>query len=288
MHPIRLIAMDMDGTLLTRVTPGQAAIPPENASVLRRCADMGISLALASGRMPDDAGFFVTDAGLPMHIIGLNGSVILESPGGEPLWEQHLPEALARRALPILLEHGLDAVVFGTWETASVQPRPLEWAQLTLGTFFGRKGGRLCYHSGCHWDQLLPRAGKLVALTDHDRDALTAARNRILHEFPEASVTSSWWSNFEINPAGADKGAALTRLAAHLGIPMSQVMAIGDNDNDVPMLRAAGVSVAMGNATDSARSAADYLTLPNDQHGVAAAIRAIVLGENIPGVVRLK
>lgn len=80
MTPIRLIAMDMDGTLLTRIDPVTARIPEENAAVLRRCVDAGVHLALASGRMPDDASFYAADAGLPMHIIGLNGGVILDSP----------------------------------------------------------------------------------------------------------------------------------------------------------------------------------------------------------------
>lgn len=287
MQPIRLIAMDMDGTLLTRTDPVTACIPGENAAVLRRCLDAGVHLVLASGRMPDDASFFAADAGLPMHIIGLNGSVILNRPHGEPLLERFLPADKARRVMEIMLESGADTTIFGLWEVVCMQEQPLSWAQRELGTYFGRPGGRLAYRpDGVGADALLARAGKVVALTQHDREGLAAARERVRSEFPELSVSSSWWNNFEVNPAGVDKGTALTELAGRLGIPMAQVLAIGDNDNDVPMLRASGVSVAMGNANAAARAAADYITLPNDQYGVAAAIRTLVFGENVPGVGR--
>lgn len=274
MPPIRLIAMDMDGTLLTRVDPVTARIPPENAAALRDCVRAGVHLALASGRMPDDAGFFALDAGLPMHIIGLNGGVILDGPGGAPVYERYLPEETARRVLSVMMDSGVDAAVFGAWEVVSMRERPLEWARIVLGSHFGREGGRLRYVSGgVGAEALLPHTGKIVALTDHDREGLAAAKARICAEFPDLAVTSSWWNNFEVNPAGVDKGSALRVLADRLGIPMTQVMAIGDNDNDVPMLRAAGIGVAMGNATPAAKSAADRLTLPNEAFGVAAAIR---------------
>lgn len=74
--PIRLIATDMDGTLLT----DEPLILPETADVLRRAAEKGIALSLASGRLPDDASFFAVDAKLPMHVIALNGAVTLVKP----------------------------------------------------------------------------------------------------------------------------------------------------------------------------------------------------------------
>ena len=285
MQPVRLIAMDMDGTLLTRIDPVTACIPPENAAALRRCMDAGVHLALASGRMPDDASFFADDAAIPMHIIGLNGSVTLDHPFGSVLSEHFLTEADARRILSILMDSGADVCIFGQWEVVCMQDRPLSWAQRELGTYFGRTGGRLTYRSGGDGaESLISRAGKIVALTESDREGLALARERISRELPHLKITSSWWNNFEVNPAGVDKGSALRELADRLGIPMEQVMAIGDNDNDVPMLKVAPISVAMGNASPAARDAARYLTLPNDRFGVAEAIHAIVFGEHSQNV----
>lgn len=284
MQPIRLIALDMDGTLLTCIDPVTACIPAPNADALVRCLDAGIHVALASGRMPDDASFFAADAKLPLHIIGLNGSVILDEPFGAPCDERFLPEDVARGVFSIMVESGVDVAVFGLWEVCSVQAQPLSWAQRELGTYFGRPGGRLSYRTGMDAAQaLLPCAGKIVALSSQP-DALAAARESIARTYPDVAITSSWGNNFEVNPAGVDKGTSLARLAQRLNIPIKQTMAIGDNGNDAPMLRAAGIGVAMGNATDEAISAASHVTLPCGEYGVAAAIRALVFGEDVPGV----
>lgn len=286
MQPIRLIAMDMDGTLLTQSAPDVFSIPPENISALRLARAQGVELALASGRLPDDTGFYALDAGLPMHLIGLNGSVMLHGLGQPPVMELCLPEAVARRVMTLMLAAGLDVTVFSAWEAVSMGDKSLAEAKRQLSTWFGRPGGRMSFRNrGEGVDSALAHAGKVVAMSHNDPGLMTAVRERILAEFPDVEISSSWWSNFEVNAPGVNKGAALAELARQLGIPMSQVMAIGDNDNDVPMLRAAGIGVAMGNATEAARAAADYITLPFDRFGVAAAIRALVLGEKVSGVV---
>jgi len=228
----------------------------------------------------DDAGFFAQEIGLPVHIIGLNGSVVLAEPGGEPVFEQHLPEETARRILEILEDCRAEVAVFGAWEVVALQEHTLDWANIVLGSGFGQGRGKLAYHTGGRGlDRVLPCAGKIVAITQDDHEGLAEAKARIRSEFPDLSISSSWWNNFEVNPAGVNKGASLARVASRLGIPMEQVMAIGDNGNDVPMLRAAGVGVAVGNATDEAKAAADVVTLSNEACGVAAAIRQIVFDE---------
>lgn len=287
MQPIRLIAMDMDGTLLTRLDPVTACIPPENAVVLRQAQSRGVHLALASGRMPDDASFFAADAGIPMHIISLNGGMTLDSPLGQPCSSRFLPQDTADTVLRILIDADVDVAVFGAWEVVALRPHPLSWAQRELGTYFGRSGGRLTYRSaGEGLERLRGCTAKIVAFSTGSTDALNAAKARIHARCPEVVITSSWHNNFEVNAAGVHKGSALVELAGRLGIPMERVMAIGDNDNDVPMLKAAGCAVAMGNASTAARNAATHITLSNQDHGVAAAIRALVFGENVPGVIK--
>jgi Cof subfamily protein (haloacid dehalogenase superfamily) len=81
----------------------------------------------------------------------------------------------------------------------------------------------------------------------------------------------------DINPLGVSKGDALQRLAAHLGIHQAQVMAVGDQDNDVPMITWAGVGVAMGNSSPAAKAAADWVAPPLAQDGAAVAIERFVL-----------
>ena len=89
-------------------------------------------------------------------------------------------------------------------------------------------------------------------------------------------ISSSLYNNLEINALGATKGNALMWLADYLGIAPGATMAFGDGENDISMLEAAGVGVAMGNGLDIAKSAADRITLTNDEDGVADAIERLI------------
>ena len=283
LHPVDLIVTDMDGTLLGQDV---TAIAEENAAALRIAAAQGIRLAICSGRPPDDAGFFALDAGLPMAIVGLNGGCALEKPFGEPLWNDFMPAALAERLNALLLESGLTYAFFGENRISIRTGRSGPMDELSWGTFLRRSGGRCVLRSGEAGLQEGISAGvsKAVVIDEVYDGALERLHAKLTRELPELSITSSWKNNLEINAPGLDKGAGLRRLADRLGIPLSRVMALGDHDNDIPMLKAAGIGVAMGNASPAALMAADAVTVSAQQNGVARAVRAIALGEETEGV----
>ena len=108
-------------------------------------------------------------------------------------------------------------------------------------------------------------------------ESLRQTLEKLLEKSGRFEVTSSIPNNLELNGKGVDKGKALLALAGILGLERAQVMACGDSSNDVAMLRAAGLGVAMGNATPEALAAADVQTASNDEDGVALAIRRYVL-----------
>jgi len=116
-----------------------------------------------------------------------------------------------------------------------------------------------------------------VQLCFRDMAERETARSEIAAAFPEILVTSSFRNNLELNAADADKGRALLSLAQHLSIPAADTIAFGDSSNDLRMLRAAGTSVAMGNAAPEVRAACDYVTETNDRDGVAAFLHTHVL-----------
>lgn len=141
--PIRLIATDMDGTLLT----DEPLILPETADVLRRAAEKGIVLSLASGRLPDDASFFAVDAKLPMHVIALNGAVTLVKPLGDVQEAHHLPQPTVHRIAARLDEANVQYAVFGVHEVVASDDMPLSRAQVVIGTFLNRAGGRTAFRN---------------------------------------------------------------------------------------------------------------------------------------------
>ena len=109
-----------------------------------------------------------------------------------------------------------------------------------------------------------------------DRASRAPARERLAGLPVELAESED--ASLELSPAGADKGSGLLALAELLGIPRAATIAVGDAENDLPMLRAAGLGVAMGNATDAARAAANVVVADNDHDGCAEAIRRFLLG----------
>jgi len=99
----------------------------------------------------------------------------------------------------------------------------------------------------------------------------------ILEKRPDILVSSSVENNLEINALGAAKGEGLLRLAAILGLKQEETMACGDGDNDLSMIRMAGIGVAMSNGELALKAIADYVTTSNDESGVARAIEKLVL-----------
>ncbi len=282
--PIRLIAMDMDGTLLNQ-QPDE--IPEENVKALRLAKERGIHLALCSGRLPDDAGFFALDAGLDMTVLALNGGCRTDHPLGEVRDSCLLQPAICHQLLKLLDETDL---LYGVFRENTLAVNRLERehakAGLLWGTYIQRQGSRGSITYGRDAALALAATGcnKIVAIDEEDQGTLAVLHQRIRAEIQGISISSSWRNNMEINPAGVDKGHAVTRLAQELDIPLTDVMTIGDNENDVTMLKCAYWSVAMGNATENARAAARFVTLNNTENGVAAAIRTLALGEDCEGV----
>lgn len=279
MRGIRLIATDMDGTL---IGDWPDRIPPGNIAALREAADRGITLALATGRLPDDAGFFALDAGLPMHILALNGNAWLPKPLGEVRAVNLMRPEDARRIRAMIEELGLEYSLFGLHEAAfGSPPADLKSAMLVLGTFLDRPGGRTrVWADGRHIEPLIEKASKFVVVGVGQAERLTRLRERVTAEVPGAEVTSSWADTLEIIPGNANKGKALMALARRLGVPMEQVMAIGDNDNDVSMLEVAGCAVAMANATPAAKQVAHWIAPDCRAEGVATAVRGLALGDS--------
>lgn len=287
MEPIELIAMDMDGTLLVHGN----VIPEENAAALREAHKVGIHLALCSGRIPDDMGFFARDMGLPMHILALNGTCLMDRPLGDFLRSDTIAPPTARVILALLHTLPVAYILFSGHELVTSLPHITDdELRIIVGKNIVRPGGRTVIRRGGEGEDTIADRGinKLMVFTENDNAPLQALKARLERDTPEVEVSSSWVNNLEINPAGCNKGTALRALAARLGIPMGHVMALGDNDNDVPMLRAAGYGVAMGNATPAAMAAADWLAPDHEAFGVAAAVRCLALRQQVPGVRRLK
>lgn len=274
-NDIRLIAMDMDGTLLD----ADQRLSQENITALKDAANAGIHIAICSGRLAGDSGLFALDAGLTTcHIISLNGAYCLETPLGGA-YATHFIDAQALQAcLQILSEYEIAYACYSPQGAVVMESGGARKAK-AWGAHKNRPGAPVYAYGREALDQAISQGiCKLVYKEERSPELLLKIKGR-LTSIQGVDVTSSWENNLELMPAGVNKGAAVKELAERLGIPAASVMVIGDYDNDLPMLEYAGVGVAMGNASQAVKDAARYVTLSNDEHGVAHAIRQWALNQ---------
>ncbi len=271
---VRLIAIDMDGTLLNE----DCQIPEENIWAMRDAAEAGIRLAIISGRIPEDISFFMSDAGFEdCFVVGLNGGYCLDRPHGEAIFTQYMDDSDVEKCIDILEEERVTYSAFGRSHVAISRPFLTGEELDHWGTHLKRKGNLLyTYGMDGIMQQRAIGTNKIVYIDREDPKRLLRIREKV-EKISGVEVTSSWINNIEIMPRGVHKGAALAMLSQRLHIELAQVMAIGDNDNDIPMLTLAGYGVAMGNALEGAKAAAEFETCDNENAGVAKAIRRFAL-----------
>ncbi len=276
--PVRLIAMDMDGTLLN----DDCRIPEENILAMREASNAGIRLAIVSGRVPEDISCFISDAGfMDCFVLGLNGGYCLDKPHGDAILMQYMADADVEKCITILESEHVTYSAFGRSHVAISRPFATGKELEQWGTNLKRKG-QLVYTYGMEGILAQRQQGtNKIVYIDRDDPARLARIREQIEQIPGVEVTSSWINNIEIMPRDVHKGTALALLSQRLHIEQSQVMAIGDNDNDIPMLKWAGYGVVMGNASEGARAAAEFETDDNKNAGVAKAIRRFALGIGI-------
>ncbi len=268
--PIRLIASDVDGTLLN----SRGIITQENINAIHAAQEKGIVFAIASGRFPENVYVRMKQYGIRCPIIAVNGCHITDENLNTIHTSAMHPDA-ARQVMDTLFEANADFFMFNHHSICTSDEhlphhseitRPEEMLALGFRYYHGKKEMLSCVEMPVE---------KYYVCEGTRGDALWQK----LEQIPGIALTQSGDNNIEVIPAGVDKASGVLALAQHLGIPLSQVMTLGDHENDIPMLSAAGYGVAMGNASPGARAAARCLTKTNDEDGLAHAIRHWALQE---------
>ncbi|MCR4819346.1 MAG: Cof-type HAD-IIB family hydrolase [Fretibacterium sp.] len=270
-NDIRIIAFDLDGTLLN----SSKELSQADAESLARAAAAGVSLVPATGRAFVALPEVVRSMPFVRYVITANGAQVLDLREGISVVraEIPLPQAIDILSyfdtLPVIYDCFMDGKAWMTRaffeKIEDFAPdahmlkmlRELRQPVDELKAFLQEQGRGMQKTQLFTWD-----------------DGLRAELLRDLAgRFPGTVVSSSAVNNVEINNEHANKGEALRRLADYLGVDMARTLAFGDGLNDVSMIRAAGVGVAMANASQEVRDAADFVTLSCDESGVSAGIK---------------
>jgi Cof subfamily protein (haloacid dehalogenase superfamily) len=271
---IKLIAFDLDGTALNSAK----LISPRTASALKAAMDAGKILVPCTGRsighLPES---LLAIEGFPF-IVTVNGAQIFSMPRRESIFLRTFEPAAA---LSLLTEcRDFEALIFCSFESAvAFDSKGRGWEEEKTRAVI--QGYLKNWSSPVKDMELFIRGSSggptKFSVNFGDPRKQQEAFQRLLRR-KDAHVSSSDPINIELMPPGAHKGGALEFLTRRLGISMEQVMAIGDNYNDIEMIRGAGYGVAMGNGVDSLKAEADFITLPCDEDGAALAIEGILAG----------
>ncbi|WP_338818873.1 Sugar phosphatase YidA [Moorella thermoacetica] len=270
MGKIRLVALDLDGTLLT----DDIVIEPRAREAIRKVKEKGITVTLATGRMFSSARPYAVELGLELPLIVYHGAQVRHSTTGEILFERTLPVPLALRLIKNIKEFGYPYNVYldDRLYVESIQAENEEYAW-RAGVDLHRVEDMLTF-----LEQQPKGPLKIVAL--HDGPALDPLEAAIRREAGAGIyITRSMPTYLELLNPEVNKARGLQALAELAGISPEEIMVCGDSYNDVQMFRYAGLAVAMANAPEKVRAEADYVTGSNNDGGVAQALEKFVLGD---------
>jgi Cof subfamily protein (haloacid dehalogenase superfamily) len=264
---IRLVAVDLDDTLLD----SSASVPSRVLDALTAARARGVFVTVATGRMRTSAAPYADLIGADAPFICYNGAMIVDPASGTVLAHHPIHLGVAREVLSLFRIMGWyiqsylnDKLLVRTLE----DPRARAYAELARVPAIPL-GDDLYFPSEAP-TKLLAIAGEKDDLEDMARCTRACFGRRLYAARSKARY-------LDIAAPEVNKGMGLAEVARILGVPMNEVLAVGDSDNDAEMIAAAGVGVAMGNGSEKARTAADWIAPGNDEAGVAAALEKYVL-----------
>src|SRR5215470_6650982 len=262
MTRIRLVVSDVDGTLVTgdkRLTDAAKA-----AVEKLRAADIGFTIV--SSRPTVGMDFLIKPLALMLPFGSFNGSSIVDSQL-RPIEQHFLPPEIARRAIDLLEQCGVDIWLFTSDRWLTRNPD---------GEYVGHEQ-RAIRHDPViidNFTQYLNNACKIVGASS-DPELLIRCETAMQQAVgEEATAVRSQTYYLDVTPPGHDKGTFVAAMAARLGVPLAEVATIGDMQNDLPMFARSGTSFAMGNAADEIKQRATHVTASNEEDGFAKAMDA--------------
>jgi Cof subfamily protein (haloacid dehalogenase superfamily) len=264
--PYRLIAMDLDDTLLT----DELTVSEATREAMKEAIARGVHLTIATGRMFDSAQKIARQIGLNVPIITYQGSLIKNLMDEEVLYERSVPVEVATRLYEYCLAHGLhlQSYIGDKLYISEENDKILAYA----------KQSNIPYTIEPDFSKVInhEKQTKLLIIDEPARlDALLPELRELLGT--EVHLTKSKPNYLEFLHREGTKGHALRFLAAHYGIPMEETIAMGDAMNDHEMVEAAGLGVAMANAVPALKEIADFITLSNNNEGVKHVIEKFIL-----------
>lgn len=265
---IRLVACDLDGTLMGT----DHKFSPRIRAVIAEIQSRDVIVTLATGRNFSSARPYAQQLNISVPLICYQGGWIQALDDKTPRYCATLPDALTQNVLALAAAERWHTALYAAGEVfIDTLIYPADFYSSLLGD---------TYQVGEPWSAALrtAKADKILFVAAPQR--IPAMRALLLAHFAgQVEIVRSHDNFIEVVPRGVNKGAALAWLAAHLNIPQSAVMAIGDQENDLSMVSWAACGVAMGNASDALKDVAVWVAPTQAEDGAVTALERFVLQE---------
>lgn len=263
--PIKLLALDLDGTIVTDMHH----IPPRVQTAIKAASAQGVQVVIATGREYPVSRKFIELLGLTTAVICYQGALIYDPVADKTIAAETIPLPQAHRLIDQARSQHLALHLYIGHQAFVEAP-----------TALSRK---LLHRTGIAPAEVkdlkqVVESPPLKGLIAHPAAEAGAAASHLAAALsPELNVFRSHAELIEVTAPNVSKGHALAKVAGHYGIPQNEVMAIGDQDNDIEMIAWAGLGVAMGNASPGAKAAADHVAPAIGEDGAAWAIERFIL-----------
>ncbi len=270
----KLVAFDCDGTFLD----SNGNIPQRNKDIIHKLYNMGIEIIAVTGRSDILTKDYIEELGINIPVIGCNGATLSDVITDNRMYVKPVPKKAVKAVLSLCIDEGIPCKMFSVDTCFSSDREMLEKGIKQIVTKYTRE---LKYMVNSKWlsdEDMLRLADtediiKLVVV-DNDIEKLMQMQIRF-NEIEGLQVFKSNVNCLDMIGDNVSKGNALTEFAKNKKIPMEKCVAFGDSENDISMLQAAGLGIAMENADEAVRLSADRVTLTNDECGVAYELEKI-------------
>ncbi len=270
-HDYRLLVIDIDGTLLN----GRGTISEPDRAALAKAREAGVQVTLSTGRALKACRRVVSELALDGQLISFDGALVSRPDLREEVCSQPISEAVVREMVEFAHAHKADLELYSPTHYFSERET---WSTQAHVDFFGIESSILDFDGLWHRERIVK--GGLVVTNAEEAAKAEIFKRHFADSLHFSPVMTPAYPSVIFNNILApkvSKGRALEALASYLGVPLEQVMAVGDGSNDISLLSTAGLAVAMGNAPPEVKSVADHITLDVEHSGLAAAIERFLL-----------
>ncbi len=267
----KLLVVDVDGTLLGK----NRRISAEDREALAKARDSGMYVSLSTGRAAQSCLEIINQLSLDGYHTFSEGAAVGSPSQGDEVYAKPINKQVVRQMVEFAHRHKIDLDFYSATQYFAERET---WSAVAHRHFFYVEPIMVDFTN--LWERERIIKGGLVVLTPSEADKVRDFCRRFSDILYFSWVTTPVYPGVDfinVVAAGVSKGKALEALTAHLGIAMSEVVAIGDGINDLPLFSKAGLAIAMGNAPDEVKAVADHVTLDVDHSGTAAAIEKFLL-----------